>query len=334
MRVYYDQDADLGALAGKTVAILGYGNQGRAQGLNLRDSGVRVVVGSIRDPSFDQAAAEGFPTLSLADAAQAGDVLCLYLPDEVQQQVYQQDLAPHLRAGHTLSFAHGYNIRYGFIRPPAQVDVIMVAPRMIGVGVRERFLAGTGAPAFVAVEQDATGQAWRTTLALAKGIGATRVGALEVSFAAETELDHFMEQAVWPVILRLFTVSYEVLTAQGFPPEVVLLELYGSGEAAQIFQEMAQAGMFRQMSFHSRTSQYGTLSRGPRLLPDSFRASLLRALEDIRGGVFAQEWEAERRAGYPVFERLKTEALAHEINRVEDRLRQLMTPTRHATAQP
>ncbi len=322
MRVFYDRDADLKALDGRKVAIIGYGNQGRAQGMNLRDSGVQVVVGSIPGKSYDQAMADGFPAMSIAEAARTADILCLYLPDEVQQQVYRQEIAPHLRAGQGLCFAHGYNIRYGFIRPPANVDLIMVAPRMIGVGVRERFVAGSGAAAFVAVEQDATGNAWPTTLALAKGIGATRAGALEISFADETELDHFMEQAFWPVIMRLLELSYEVLTRHGFPPEAVLLEFYGSGEAAEIFREMAEVGMFRQMRFHSHTSQYGTLSRGRRMLPDGFRVSLLQALDEIRSGTFAREWENEQRAGYPRFERLKAEALAHEINVVEDRLRE------------
>jgi ketol-acid reductoisomerase len=326
MRVFYEQDADLKNLSGQKVAIIGYGNQGRAQGMNLRDSGVQVVVGSIPGAGADQAKADGFPVLPIAEAAKTGDVLCLFLPDEVMQGVYQQEIAPGLRAGQTLNFAHGYNIRYGFIKPPAAVNLIMVAPRMIGVGVRERFVAGSGAPAFVAVERDANGQAWGVALAIAKGIGATRVGALEVSFAVETELDHYMEQAFWPVIMRLMVLSYDLLVKKGFPPEAVLLEFYGSGEAAEIFREMASEGMFKQMSFHSHTSQYGTLSRGSRMLPDGFRVALLHALEEIRNGTFAREWEAEQRAGYPKFGKLKAEALAHEINQVEERLRQLQRP--------
>jgi ketol-acid reductoisomerase len=323
MQIYYDADADLGVLGKKTVAIVGYGNQGRAQGLNMRDSGINVVVGNVQDESFKQAVADGFPAMPIAEAAQAGDVLCLFVPDEVQQAVYRWDIAPHLRAGQTLNFAHGYNIHYRLIRPPTEVNVIMVAPRMIGVGVRERFLAGSGAPAFVAVQQDADGQAWPVTLAVARAIGATRAGALRSTFAEETEMDHFMEQAVWPVIMRLLRLTYELLVEEGFQPEAVLMELYGSGEAAQVFEEMARVGMFRQMSFHSQTSQYGTLSRGPRVLPDAFKATLVGILDEIRAGTFAQEWEAEREAGYPVFKRLKAEALAHEINQVEERLQEI-----------
>jgi ketol-acid reductoisomerase len=323
MQIYYDTDADLGVLEDRTVAIIGYGNQGRAQGLNMRDSGVEVVVGNVQDASFDRAVADGFRTMPIAEATKAGDVLCLFVPDEVQQLVYRQDIAPHLRVGQTLNFAHGYNIHYRLIRPPEDVNVIMVAPRMIGVGVRERFLAGSGAPAFVAVQQDADSQAWPVALAVAKAIGATRAGALRSTFAEETEMDHFMEQAVWPVIMRLLRLTYELLVEEGFQPEAVLMELYGSGEAAQVFEEMARAGLFRQMSFHSQTSQYGTLSRGPRVLPDTFKTTLAEILGEIRAGTFAQEWEAEREAGYPVFKRLKAEALAHEINRVEERLREI-----------
>jgi ketol-acid reductoisomerase len=323
MQIHYDADADLGVLGNKTVVIIGYGNQGRAQGLNMRDSGVEVIVGNVQDESFKQAVADGFPAMPIAEAARAGDVLCLFVPDEVQQMVYRRDIAPHLRAGQTLNFAHGYNIHYRLIRPPEEVNVIMVAPRMIGVGVRERFLAGSGAPAFVAVQHDADGQAWPVTLAVAKAIGATRAGALRSTFAEETEMDHFMEQAVWPVIMRLLKLTYELLVEEGFQPEAVLMELYGSGEAAQVFEEMAKVGMFRQMSFHSQTSQYGTLSRGPRVLPDAFKSTLAGILDEIRAGTFAEEWEAEREAGYPVFERLKAEALAHEINQVEERLQEI-----------
>jgi ketol-acid reductoisomerase len=324
MRVYTDRDADLGVLDGRTIAILGYGNQGRAQGLNMRDSGVEVIVGNIEDESFRQALADGFPATSIPEAVQAADVLCFFVPDEVQQQVYDRDIAPHLRAGQVLNFAHGYNIRYGFIQPPQGVDVIMVAPRMIGVGVRERFVSGSGASAFVAVEQDATGRAWPTALAIAKAIGATRAGVLETTFAEETELDHFMEQAVWPVITRLLKLSYEFLVENGYQPEAVLLELYASGESAQIFQEMREVGLYQQMSFHSRTSQYGTLSRGPRMLPDDFRARLAQALQEIRSGTFAREWEADQEAGFPAFNRLKAEALDHEINQVEERLKEML----------
>jgi ketol-acid reductoisomerase len=195
---------------------------------------------------------------------------------------------------------------------------------MIGIGVRERFEEGSGAPAFVAVEQDATGHAWPKALALAKAIGATRAGALGLTFAEETEMDLFMEQGVWPVITRVLILAFEILTKQGFPAEAVIMELYGSGEAAQIFKEMAEVGLFQQMSFHSQTSQYGTLSRGPKMLPDNFRVKMQEALNAIRDGSFATEWEAEQKAGYPEFKRLKETGLAHPINEAEKSLQRIV----------
>ncbi len=320
-RIYFDDDANLSVLDGLTIAVIGYGNQGRAQALNLRDSGVAIVVGGLEDEALDQAGTDGFPTMSIGSAVSEGDVVFLLLPDEVQREIYGIDVVHRLRPGHTLNFAHGYNVRFGYIRPPQDVDVIMVAPRMIGVGVREHFVAGGGAPAFVAVEQDASGRAWSTTLALAKAIGSTRAGALRTTFAEETELDLFSEQAVWPAILSLLTTSYDLLTDQGYQAEAVLMEAYASGEAARVFQKMAEVGLFGQMRFHSRTSQYGTLTRSKTVLPLDFRSKLEETIEFIRDGSFADEWEAERARGYPVFDRLKVEALEHPINRVEQTLR-------------
>lgn len=326
-QIVYDADVDPGGLEGRRVAVVGYGNQGRAQALNLRDSGVDVCVGGIEDASAERARADGFRVGTIPEAVDAGDVVCLLLPDEVQREVFERDVVPCLREGQALDFAHGYNIRFGHIRPPAFVDVIMVAPRMIGVAVRELYVAGSGAPAFVAVEQDATGHAWRTTLAFAQAIGATRAGALKTTFAEETELDLFSEQAVWPAILRLLTLSYDVLTARGYQPEAVLMELYASGEPAHVFEKMAGVGLFRQMQFHSQTSQYGTLTRYPRVLPEGFRATLAQAVDAIRTGAFADEWERERQAGYPLFERLRREALAHPINECEGALRRTSAET-------
>lgn len=319
-RIYYDSDADLAHLAGQTVAVLGYGNQGRAQALNLRDSGVKVVVGNVRDQSWEQAVADGFEPLSLAEAAGRADILMLLVPDEVQREVYERDLAPRLRPGQALSFAHGYNIRYKLIAPSRTVDVFMVAPRMIGVKVRQAFTTGGGVPAFLAVAQDSTGRARERALALARGIGATRAGVIECTFEQETDLDLFTEQGLWPFVLKLFSQAYEFLVEQGFPPEMVVLELYGSGEAAEIFHQMSHTGFFRQMSFHSHTSQYGTLTRQPRLDSAALRSAMQRAMEEIRSGEFAREWAAEQQAGYPVFERLKREALAHPMNEVEKKV--------------
>ncbi len=322
--IYYDGDADLSVLDGKRVAVVGYGNQGRAQALNMRDSGVEVVVGGLLDATLAEAKADGFPTMSTAEAAAAGDVICLLVPDEVQQQVYREDVLPQLKPGKALDFAHGYNVHYGFIAPPKEVDVVMVAPRMIGVGVRDAYVAGKPVPAFVAVQQDGSGEAWPKTLALARAMGCTKGGAIESTFAEETELDHFSEHFVWPAVFRILVGSFEFLTEKGCQPEAVLMELWGSKEAAEVLERMAEVGIFRQMAFHSTTSQYGTLSRMESALPSETRGCMEAALAEIRDGSFAREWERERANGYPDFTRLKEGALQHPVNDVERVVRKLM----------
>jgi ketol-acid reductoisomerase len=320
-RIYRDAEADISVLKGKPIAIIGYGNQGRAQALNLRDSGLEVIVGGIPDESLRQAKEDGFETMEIAEAAARGEAICLLVPDEVQKKLFQESILPNLRAGKALDFAHGYAIHYGLIVPPAEVDVILVAPRMIGAAVRELFQRGKGAPACLGVYQDASGQAWAKTLAFAKGIGATRGGAIHSSFAEETELDHFSEQVVWPAIFRIFIEGFELLVEAGYSPEVVALELWASGEPGEVMLKMAELGLFKQMALHSHTSQYGTLTRTPTFLPAEVKARMRRNLEVIQQGEFAREWEAEQAAGYPEFERLRRQVLAHPINAVEEVLR-------------
>jgi ketol-acid reductoisomerase len=323
--IYYDSDADPSVLEGRTVAIIGYGNQGRAQALNLRDSGLTVIVGGIQDATLEQAKVDGFETMSVAEAAGRGDLISLLIPDEVQQQVYREHVLPHLEPGKALDFAHGYNVHYGFIAPPSETDVIMVAPRMIGVGVRSAYQAGKGVPAFVAVQQDGSGQAWPKTLALARAMGCTRSGAIESTFAEETELDHFSEHFVWPALFRILVGSYDFLTARGYQPEAVLMELWASKEAAEVLEQMAQVGIFQQMSFHSPTSQYGTLTHMESCLPADLEDRMQSALAEIRDGSFARDWELEQAAGYPVFSRLKREVSSHPVNEVERRIRSLLS---------
>jgi len=325
MEPYYDPDASLEILRKKTLGIIGYGNQGRAQALNLRDSGLDVIVGSLRDESAGQAEKDGFVVRSVAEVAERADVMALLIPDEVQRTVYNEVLSSRLRGGQTLDFAHGYNIHFGLIKPPADVDVIMVAPRMIGTEVRESFAAGRGAPAFVAVEQDASGHAMETALAWARGIGATRAGAFKTTFAEETELDLFQEQAVWPLLLRTLQMSFEFLVKKGFPPEMIALETYGSGEAAEIFREMARVGFYKQTRFHSQTSQYGTLSRASTVpFAEDIEAFMDKALVGIRDGSFDKEWRGEQAAGYPVFKKLREAADTHPINQAEEEMRRLL----------
>src|SRR5262249_10731300 len=259
----------------------------------------------------------------VGEACAAGDALALLIPDEVQREVYRAEVAPRLRAGQALVFAHGYNVHFGLIRPPATVDVVLVAPHMIGVNLRRSFEAGRGVPAYVAVAQDASGRARDLALAWAKGIGATRAGVIETTFAQQPGLDLIAEQVgcgeqgVWAINMRALVLSFEVLGEGGFPPEMVARELYGSGEAAEISRQMARVGLVRQMRLHPQTSQYGTLSRGPSMLPEDARDRLRAALDGIRSGRFAAEWSAEQARGYPVFSRLRREAEAHAINAAE-----------------
>lgn len=323
-KVFYDQDADLSYLQGKTVAVIGYGNQGRAQALNMRDSGLQVIIGSINDGSAERARADGFSVCSIPEAVRQGDVVSLLIPDEVQKTVYETDVQPNLAPGKVLDFAHGYNLRFGLISPPADVDVVMVAPRMIGVNVRKAFQRGNGVPAYVAVWQDASGQAEQIALAIAKAIGTTRAGVIETTVAEETELDLFTEQAVWPIIMGSLLLASEVLVEAGFSPEMVALELYISGEASEIFRQMARVGFFEQLRYHSPTSRYGTLSRGERMLPDDVRERMRSVLREIRSGEFASEWEEEQKRGYPRLFELKKRTANHPIIQAERNVHRLI----------
>jgi ketol-acid reductoisomerase len=325
MKSYRDSDADPEVLRAKTLGIIGYGNQGRAQALNLRDSGFKVIVAAQRDASAMKAEEDGFTVLSVAEVADRADLLALLIPDEVQRQVYDEILSKRLRPGQTLDFAHGYNIHFRSIVPPPDVDVIMVAPRMIGTMVREAFEHGGGTPAYIGVHQNASGLAFQTALAMAYGIGATRAGVLETTFAQETELDLFLEQGCWPILIRTLVTTYEYLVSEGFPPEMVELELYGSEEAAEIFREMARVGLFRQMRFHSQTSQYGTLSRSRQIpFAAEMPAFMRTAMAGLRNGHFVEEWRREQEAGYPVFNQLRVEAETHPLNEAEERMRQIL----------
>jgi ketol-acid reductoisomerase len=303
--VFHDEDADPAALAGETVAVVGYGNQGRSQALNLRDSGLRVVVGSIGDASGARAAAEGFEVLDVAAAARRADVVMLLIPDEVMPEVYGRDVAPGLHAGACVSFASGYNVAFELIVPARDLDVVLVAPRMIGPGVRDRYVEGKGFPSFVAVHQDATGRAKSRMLALARGIGSTRTGCLELTMAQEAHLDLFTEQGFGPAFGLALRQSIELLVEQGYPPEAVLMELYMSGELAYTAQRFVDTGLIAQMDFHSHTSQYGSMTRSARLMDLDLRPRLLAALDDIRSGRFAAEWTAEQRTGLPLFSQMK-----------------------------
>ncbi len=313
--IYHDEDADLAALAGQTIAVVGYGNQGRSQALNLRDSGLDVVVGNLDDAFRARAAGEGFRVRDVAEAAAGADVVMLLIPDEVMPEVYAREIAPRLRRGACVSFASGYNVAFGLIAPAAELDVVLVAPRMIGPGVRDRYVAGRGFPSFVAVHQDATGRALQRMLALAKGIGSTRAGCLVLTMAEEAHLDLFTEQGFGPAMGLALRQSIELLVEQGYPPEAVLMELYMSGELAYTAERFVDTGLVAQMDFHSHTSQYGSMTRSARLMDVDLKPRLLAALDDIRSGRFAAEWTAEQRAGLPLFTQMK--AMREHIPLVE-----------------
>ena len=318
MKLLKDDDASLEPLRGQTVSVLGYGNQGRAQAMNLRDSGIRVIVGNRDDGYRQQAVADGFEPLSISEAAAAGDVLLVLTTDESQPLVWKEQIAPGIRKRDTLVWASGYNVGYGLIAPPEDSDVVMVAPRMTGNMVRQLFQQGKGAIAQFAVHQDASGEAHQRALALCKGIGCTRGGVFESSFREEAELDLFAEQVVWPVLTAWIRECFELGVELGFSPELMVMELYASGETAEIMGAMARNGFFRQMSHHSTTSQYGTLSRGPELVTESMRAKARELfLRDVRGGAFVKEWSDEQSRGSERLETLRRQALEHPMSRTE-----------------
>jgi ketol-acid reductoisomerase len=282
---------DLGSLAGRTVAVLGYGNQGAAQAANLRDAGVTPLIGNRDDPYATAAAEAGFAPRPIAEVTAEADVALLLVPDEVQPDLVRSEIAPGLRRGDTLVVASGYNWHFGLLEVPDGVDVVMVAPRMIGAAVRDRFVSRVGFPCFVSVERDATGSAWETTMAIARGIGGTLGGAIVSSAREEAALDLFSEQAVWPAVLAVLRSAHAVAVDAGFSDEAVLSELYLSGEPAEVFDHIARDGLFGQLGLHSRTSQYGQLRTLASLDDTAMRDRFTAVLhDDILSGTFAGEW--------------------------------------------
>lgn len=312
--IYKDEEVNLSVIEEKTVAIIGYGNQGRAQALNLRDSGLKnIIVGNREDECREQAKEEGFDVYSIAGASKKADILFFLVPDEIQPQIYRSEIEENLQKENVLNFASGYNITYEAIEPPEYVDVIMIAPRMIGTMVRELYKNDDGAPSFLAVNQDYSGQAKEIALALGKGIGSTRSGLIEIdSFALETKSDLLMEQGLLPLFLNIMIAKYELELEEGMPPEGALLELYLSKELGYIFEKMAEMGIIGQMPLHSRTSQYGQLSRTDEIFEgeadkidyESIKEFMKKQLKNINNGKFAREWGTEQERGYPVFKRL------------------------------
>ncbi len=313
VKIYYDRDADLDFLKEKVIGVIGYGNQGRAQALNLRDCGLQVIIGVRTDETRQQAIAEGFEVLSIKEASTRAQVLLLLIPDEVMPAVFEKEVLPGLSRNNTICFASGYNIAFNLIEPPDGIDVIMAAPRMIGEGVRQRYLESKGFPSFIGVHRDATGNALDTVLAIARGIGSTRRGVMLLSFAQEAELDLFTEQAFGPAFGQVLLSSIQTLIDAGYPVEAVMIELILSGEFAYSMQKIVEMGFFQQMELHSHTSQYGSMTRSTRFMNTQIPQTMREVLEEIRSGAFAREWEAEQKAGLPVFNQIKEARDQHPI---------------------
>jgi len=323
-KLYYDQDANMSYLDGKTVAIVGYGSQGHAHALNLRDSGVNVVVGLYEGSrSWAKAEADGVTVKSVADAAQAADVVMMLIPDTLQAQVYAESIAPHLKPGDTLMFAHGFNIRFGQIQPPDFVDVSMVAPKAPGHRVRELYIEGAGTPGLVAVEQDASGHAKAQALAYARALGCTRAGVIETTFAEETETDLFGEQAVLcGGVTALVKAGFETLVKAGYQPEIAYFEVLH--ELKLIVDLMYQGGMSYMWYSVSDTAEHGGYTGGQRLITEETSGEMWRMLEEIRDGTYAEKWMAENRAGRPQFGKMRQAEQDLLIEQVGAELRSMM----------
>jgi ketol-acid reductoisomerase len=324
-RMYYDADADLGRLRGKKVAILGFGSQGHAHALNLKDSGVDVVVGLYAgSASKAKAEAQGLTVLSNAEAVKAADVIMLTIPDQVQRQVYLEDIAPNLREGQTLMFAHGFNIHFNQILPPPFVDVSMVAPKAPGTRVREVFVEGSGVPCLVAVFQDASGQAHANALAYAKGIGGTRAGVLETTFLEETETDLFGEQVILcGGVSALIKAAFQTLVDAGYQPESAYFETLH--ELKLIVDLMYQGGLTHMRQVVSDTAEYGDYVTGPRVIDEHVKATLKQVLTEIQNGEFAKRWIQENQAGRPAFLAMRRHEQAEPIEQVGKDLRSMMS---------
>jgi ketol-acid reductoisomerase len=323
--MYYDDDADLGLLSGKTVAILGYGSQGHAHARNLKDSGVNVVVG-LRpgSKSVEHAKAAGLDVTDLADAASRGDVVMVLLPDEKHGEVWEESIRDGIAPGNLLLFGHGFSVHYGEVQPPPEVDVALVAPKGPGHLVRRQFLEGSGVPGLIAVQQDATGQAKPLALAYAKGIGCTRGGVIETTFKDETETDLFGEQAVLcGGVTELVRAGYDTLVEAGYDSRLAYFEVLH--ELKLIVDLMYEKGIGGMRHSISNTAEYGDLTRGGRIIGAPTREAMKEILGEIQSGAFAREWIAENRAGQENFHRMRAEQAGHRIEREGSELRSMMS---------
>ncbi|MCM8787795.1 MAG: ketol-acid reductoisomerase [Candidatus Omnitrophica bacterium] len=322
--IYYDKDADLNILKDKTIAIIGYGIQGRGQGLCLRDSGCKVVIAELSGtPNWELAKKDGFEPLSAAEAAQQAEIIQILTQDHLQAKLYKEAIKPYLTKGKALCFSHGFNIHFKQIKPPKKIDVFMVAPKGPGALVRKMYEEGRGVPALIAVYQDASGKAKQLALAYAKAIGATRAGVIETTFKEETETDLFGEQTVLcGGVSELIKVGFDTLVEAGYQPEIAYFEvLHELKLITDLIQEFGISGMRRRVS---NTACYGDLTRGKRVITEKTKKAMKKILSEIQKGKFAREWIRENEAGRPNFNKLLEEADKHPIEEVGRHLREMM----------
>jgi ketol-acid reductoisomerase len=325
MRIYYEQDAPMDVLQGKTIAIIGYGSQGHAHAQNLRDSGMSVVVGELPGTlNHDLAVKHGFEPVSAEKATAKGDLIMVLVPDHIQGQLYESAIEPNLKTGNMLLFAHGFNIHFGQIVPPDDVDVTMVAPKGPGHLVRREYERGAGVPSLVAIHQDHTGEALQRALAYANGIGATRAGVIETTYKEETETDLFGEQCVLcGGVTELIKAGFETLVEAGYQPEIAYFECC---HELKLIVDLIYEGGLSQMRYSiSDTAEYGDLTRGKRIITEETRKEMRRILDEVQSGSFAREWMLENQVKRPVFNALRQREKEHPIEEVGSRLRDMMS---------
>jgi ketol-acid reductoisomerase len=328
-KVYYDKDADLSLLQDKTIAIIGFGSQGHAHALNLHDSGCQVVVGLYAgSKSWQKAQSHGLKVMTVAEAAAAGDIIMILVPDNAQPKVYREEIAPHLKSGKTLMFAHGFNIRYGQIVPPAEVDVSMIAPKSPGHRVRELYVDGAGTPGILAVEQNPSGKAKEQALAYGRAVGCTRAGVIETTFTEETETDLFGEQAVLcGGVSHLIEAGFDTLVEAGYQPEIAYFECLN--ELKLIVDLIYQGGMSYMRYSVSDTAEHGDYYAGPKIIDDHVKQAMRKLLADIQSGAYAEAWIAENENGRPWFNAQRQAHMGTKIEVVGRDLRKMM-PWLHA----